>query len=158
MRFALPILFVCLLPVTAITAADAATFEPYGVALLQGTDKVSGHVEKITVPVGGDARFGNLYVGVRACRKTPPEDLPESVAFLPISDLKADAVKPGETKTWFSGWMFASNPSLAALEHPVYDIAVVDCQKPLNSDTPQPALPSVPASAATAPSSPAAKN
>jgi hypothetical protein len=27
----------------------------------------------------------------------------------------------------FSGWMFASTPGLSALEHPVYDIWVLDC-------------------------------
>lgn len=30
--------------------------------------------------------------------------------------------------TLFSGWMFASSPALNALEHPVYDIWVVDCK------------------------------
>ena len=27
----------------------------------------------------------------------------------------------------FSGWMFASSPALHAMEHPVYDVLVVDC-------------------------------
>lgn len=31
-------------------------------------------------------------------------------------------------KTLFSGWMFASSPALNALEHPVYDVWVVDCK------------------------------
>ena len=29
--------------------------------------------------------------------------------------------------TLFSGWMFASSPALSALEHPVYDVWVIDC-------------------------------
>jgi hypothetical protein len=28
----------------------------------------------------------------------------------------------------FSGWMFASSPALNALEHPVYDVWVIDCK------------------------------
>ena len=28
----------------------------------------------------------------------------------------------------FAGWMFASSPALSALEHPVYDVWVIDCQ------------------------------
>jgi hypothetical protein len=28
----------------------------------------------------------------------------------------------------FSGWMFASSPALSALEHPVYDVWVIDCK------------------------------
>ena len=27
----------------------------------------------------------------------------------------------------FSGWMFASSPAISAMEHPVYDVWVVDC-------------------------------
>ena len=27
----------------------------------------------------------------------------------------------------FSGWMFASSPALSALEHPIYDVWVIDC-------------------------------
>ncbi|MHA7873299.1 MAG: DUF2155 domain-containing protein, partial [Hyphococcus sp.] len=27
----------------------------------------------------------------------------------------------------FRGWMFASSPALNALEHPVYDVWVIDC-------------------------------
>ena len=135
--------------------AQAATFEPYGVAILQATDKVSGHAEKITVPVGQDTRFGNLFIGVRACRKTPPEELPESVAFLEISEIQPNQpVLPsgtGAAKTWFSGWMFASNPSLAALEHPVYDIAVVNCQKPLGSQVDDQSAVPVASPAANAP-------
>ena len=34
-------------------------------------------------------------------------------------------------QTVFSGWMFASSPALSALEHPVYDVWVVDCAEPL---------------------------
>ena len=29
--------------------------------------------------------------------------------------------------TRFSGWMFASSPALSAMEHPVYDLWVLDC-------------------------------
>ena len=28
----------------------------------------------------------------------------------------------------FTGWMFASSPALNALEHPVYDVWVLDCK------------------------------
>ena len=28
----------------------------------------------------------------------------------------------------FSGWMFASSPALSALEHPVYDVNLLDCK------------------------------
>ena len=42
-------------------------------------------------------------------------------------------MKPGEAAVGanriFSGWMFKSSPALSALEHPVYDVGVLDCKR-----------------------------
>ncbi len=95
-----------------------------GVAVLQGLNKVTARVSEIDVPVGGSARFGTLDITVRRCYKAPPEETPEAAAFLEIVDNK-----PGEPPvTLFVGWMFASSPALSALEHPVYDVWVLDCR------------------------------
>lgn len=100
--------------------ARAQTYEPYPVVLLGGMDKVTGNVSSFEVPVGKTYVFGSLEVTPRACRKTPPEEAPESASFLEIDDtVQLDRV--------FSGWMFASSPGVSALEYPVYDIWVVDC-------------------------------
>ncbi|MGH2930162.1 MAG: DUF2155 domain-containing protein, partial [Solirubrobacteraceae bacterium] len=73
-----------------------------------------------------------LEIVVRACRKTPPEEPPEAAACLEIHD-----IKPGEAPVEvFSGWMFASSPALSALEHPVYDVTVVDCINASSSSSP----------------------
>ena len=93
------------------------------VAVLQGLDKVTARISTIRAPIGLTVGFGSLEIVARACIKRPPEEPPESTAFLEIHD-----VKPGEAPVKiFSGWMFASSPALSALEHPVYDISVVDC-------------------------------
>lgn len=103
-------------------AAQAQTYDPYPVALLGGMDKVTGRVSTFTVPVGTVHGFGTLEVTPRACRKTPPEETPESAAFLVIDD-----TREGSAGRVFSGWMFASSPGVSALEHPVYDIWLLDC-------------------------------
>ena len=106
------------------TGVGAWAAEP--VAVLQGLDKVTARVSEITAPVGRLVRFGTLEITVRACHKTPPEEPPESAAFIEIRD-----AKPGEAGVeLFSGWMFASSPGLSAMEHPVYDIWVLDCRGP----------------------------
>ncbi len=93
------------------------------IAVLQGLDKVTARVSAIEAPLNRVVRFGTLEITVRACHKTPPEEPPESAAFLEIRD-----VKPGEQGIdLFVGWMFASSPALSALEHPVYDVWVLDC-------------------------------
>ncbi len=106
-------------------------------AVLQGLNKVTARVSPIEAPVDATVRFGTLEITVRACHKAPPEEPPESTVFLEIYD-----VKPGEQPVQlFSGWMFASSPALSALEHPVYDIWVRDCQT-----TAEPVLPDAPSS------------
>lgn len=109
-----------------LIAAGAARAET--VAVLQGLDKTTARVSKFDAPVGQAVRFGTLVITVRACIKHPPEEEPESAAFLQI-----DEVRPGErnsvvSQQVFSGWMFASSPALSALENPIYDIGVLDCK------------------------------
>jgi hypothetical protein len=105
--------------------------DPFPVAVLRTLDKVTARVATIEVPVGTATALGSLEVTVRACDKRPPEETPESAAFLEIVDTKPDE----PPQTLFSGWMFASSPALSALEHPVYDIWVVDCVNSATSDS-----------------------
>jgi hypothetical protein len=103
--------------------AGQASATPYRVAVLQGLNKVTARVSTIEAPVGSTIRFGTLEVIARHCDKRPPEETPESTAFMDIWE-----ARPGESAvSLFRGWMFASSPALSALEHPVYDIWVLDC-------------------------------
>jgi len=97
---------------------------PQNTVILQGLDKVTARVYTIRAPIGDLIRFGTLEIIARHCDKRPPEETPESTAFLDIWE-----VRPGEpTASVFRGWMFASSPALSALEHPVYDVWVLDCE------------------------------
>ena len=111
-----------------IAWAGPAASEPYRIAVLQGLDKVTARVSTFEAPIGRVVRLGTLEIIARTCDKRPPEEPPESAAFLDIWD-----AKPGEpTASVFRGWMFASSPALSAMEHAVYDVWVVDCR---NSST-----------------------
>ncbi len=92
-------------------------------AVLQGLDKVTARISTFDAPLGFPIRFGTLEITVRACHKTPPEEPPESAAFLEVAEVRPDEL----TAPLFQGWMFASSPALSALEHPVYDVWVIDC-------------------------------
>ena len=86
--------------------------------VLRGLDKVTARLTDLEIPIGGEARFGTLKIVARYCQKRPPEEPPETSAFLEI-----DEQRPGEAdRRLFTGWMFASSPALSALEHPVYDV------------------------------------
>jgi hypothetical protein len=106
----------------ALPAAAPAAAET--VAVLQGLDKITARISRVEAPVEMPVKFGTLTILVRACQKRPPEEPPESAAFLQIEEQR-----PGdaERRRLFSGWMFASSPALSAMEHPVYDIHVLDC-------------------------------
>nr|WP_298687703.1 DUF2155 domain-containing protein [uncultured Dongia sp.] len=101
--------------------------------VLRAMDKITARVSTITVPVGGTVTFGSLKITAKACDKHPPEETPEASAFLDVVE-----EKPGEApQPRFQGWMFASSPALSALEHPVYDLWVLDC----TDDTPAAEVP-----------------
>jgi hypothetical protein len=112
------------MPIAAVPTLALGDMTPEAVALLEGLDKITARVSKFEAPVGAPVQFGTLAIRVRDCEKSPPEDTPESAAFVEI-----DETRPGEVRNRvFSGWMFASSPALSALEHPVYDVTLLDCR------------------------------
>jgi hypothetical protein len=94
------------------------------IAVLQALDKVTGRIHVLNVPVDQPAQFVSLAIDVRSCRKSLPEDSPESAAFLEIEE----TTPKGEKRPVFSGWMFASSPAVSAMEHPMFDVWVVECR------------------------------
>ena len=122
------------LAVLALAGPAAAADLVFETAILQGLDKVTGRVMSIEAPVGATVHFGTLEIIVRTCRKRPPEEQPETAAFLDIWELRS-----GEpAASLFRGWMFASSPALSSLEHAVYDIWVVDCEEESNAKASSP--------------------
>jgi len=103
------------------------------VAELQGLDKVTARTQRFYAPVGDSTRFGTLEIAVGDCLVNVPEAPPESVAYLTIVDHK-----PGQAaEKLFAGWMFASTPSLSALDHGVYDVRVLACTMAQGSTPPK---------------------
>ena len=100
------------------------------VAVLQGLNKTTARISTFDAPVDHAVRFGSLEILARRCHKTPPEEPPESVAFLEVVDVRPDA----EAVAVFTGWMFASSPAISALEHPVYDVWVIDCKDSVTNE------------------------
>lgn len=127
----------------ALAAGGASALEPRTGVKLRALDKITGNSTDLTAKVGETLKFGRLSVTVRACFQAPPQDTPESAAFIEIHALGAAskretaAVKAGKPEKGpqpigpdgllFSGWMFASSPGLSALEHPTYDVWVISC-------------------------------
>tara|TARA_R110002072_G_scaffold3694_2_gene25912 strand:- start:1847 stop:2227 length:381 start_codon:yes stop_codon:yes gene_type:complete len=124
------LLLIALIGMFAALPAGAA---PMNKVILQGLDKVTARVSTLEARVGEVVRFGTLEIIARSCDKRPPEEPPESATYLDIWE-----IRPGEPAvSLFRGWMFASSPALNALEHPVYDIWVLDCAEPAGAAAPK---------------------
>lgn len=165
--------------------ASAANRRPVSV-IMRALNKITARYTDIEINMNEIARFGSLEIQPRFCDKRPPEEFPETTAFLEIFDLDyqerpesftsssadeapetdgyaVEEIKPievaepepdpleqildeapapvslvpapevlsgpqAEGTNIFRGWMFASSPALNALEHPVYDVWVIDCK------------------------------
>ena len=108
----------------ALPAAAVAAMLPGEQVVMQGLDKVTARVSTFEATIDELVSFGALRIVVRKCERTRPEEPPESSAFLDIYE-----ARPGELPAdLFHGWMFASSPALSALEHPVYDVWVLECK------------------------------
>ena len=160
----------CLLTAAAFagiagSTAQAATFDEEQTATLRALDKITGRSTDFEIKVGEPVIYGSLKISLDVCYQTPPEEPPESAAFLQIeaanairmqsmtvpslaSEVEEDPASTRrqgddaeEPKMLFSGWMFASSPGLSALEHPVYDVWVIRCTEPSPVSLSSPAAP-----------------
>jgi len=105
-----------------IQSANAA-MEDFDTVKLQALDKITARTSEFNAKVGSTIQYGTLFIKIQACRKAPPIEKPESTAFLQIwqNNIK------NEPEWVFSGWMFASSPALSPMDHPIYDVWVLDC-------------------------------
>ena len=125
----------------SIAGTAEASWNKEGEATLRALDKITGRSTDFNVKVGDPLVFGSLNVELKVCYQRPPDEPPESAAFLTVHSTQPvqvrtmdEAVSAEDVETvskdnprLFSGWMFASSPGLSALEHPVYDIWVIRC-------------------------------
>ena len=122
--------------VAALMAATAALSPPAraerienGVAVFAALDKVTARTSKFEVPLNETKQFGALKVTPRVCYSRPPTERPKTTSFVQVDEIQLD----GQEKRIFTGWMFAESPGLNAVEHPVFDVWLTDCKKPMGS-------------------------
>ncbi len=130
-------------------------------AVFAGLDKTTGRIINFDVAIDETVQFGTLQVTPRVCNTRPQTEAPQTTTFVEVDEqtakpdqkriqgagAKSDA-KP-EAKRIFSGWMFAASPGLHGVEHPVYDVWLVDCKggKETVAQEPAPAAVAIPADA-----------
>lgn len=105
-----------------ITHSQAANVET-NIARMQAMDKITGRVSEIDIPVNGSATFGSFSIVVRKCLTHTPEETPENIAFVDV----VDNYGTNKQINIFKGWMHSSSPALNAVEHPIYDVWLLNC-------------------------------
>lgn len=95
------------------------------IAVFTGLDKVTGRIINFDVYVDETVQFGALQVTPRVCYTRPPTEPEQTDAFVEVDEITLNR----QIRRIFTGWMFAASPGLHAVEHPVYDVWLVDCKQ-----------------------------
>jgi hypothetical protein len=106
--------------------AAAQDWRPQRVAVLQALDKVTARITLLRATLNQPERFGSLTIMVRSCFSRPPDEVADAAAWMEITDSRAAPEAPPA----FRGWMFAQAPGVNMLQHPVYDIRILECRAP----------------------------
>jgi len=166
-------------PILALVAAALAVATPvradpirHPTAVFAGLDKTTGRIISFDVNIDETVQFRTLMITPRVCNTRPQTETPQTTSFvevdeqMPKPDQRRDAsgnarpesksdAKP-VVRRIFSGWMFASSPGLHGVEHPVYDVWLMDCKGGREATAATDATPANPAAAtATSPATPA---
>ncbi len=92
-------------------------------AVFDGLDKITGRVTQFKVAVNETVQFGALQVTPKACYSRPPTETPQTDAFVDVDEVTLQ----GKIRRIFTGWMFKASPGLNAVEHPIYDVWLINC-------------------------------
>jgi len=90
-----------------------------------GLDKITAKTTKINIEIGETKKFGLLEIKAIKCGKTNSQNESGEVAYIQIKDLSDNQ---DEKVFVFNGWTFSSSPSLKPIDHPVYDIWLLNCE------------------------------
>ncbi len=129
--------------VLASPASAAPISNP--VAEFTGLDKITGRTITFDVMIDETVQFGALQVTPRVCHTRPPTEPAQTTAFVEVDEITL----ANKIQRLFTGWMFAASPGLHAVEHPVYDVWLVDCKVQMGQEpaapeaapAPEPELP-----------------
>lgn len=114
------------------TELTSPIFEPEGAAIaprrvvLRVLNKVTAQSQVITIKPNETVKIGQLQITAVTCQKSAENSQTDYAGLLDIAEL---STTPGQApRALLRGWMYASSPSVSALEHPIYDVTMVSCE------------------------------
>ena len=84
-------------------------------AVLRALDKISGRTTDIDAPAGVPVRYGSLIITAQYCYTVPPQEPPETTAFLQIDEAKPR--RAGETAVFWVDVCFNARAERARTSH-----------------------------------------
>ena len=91
---------------------------------LLGLDKITAKTTKINIKIGETKNFGLLQIKAIRCGRTNSASEKGEAAYIQVKDISDNQI---EKIFVFNGWTFSSSPSLRPIDHPVYDLWLVNC-------------------------------
>ncbi len=85
-------------------------------------DKISNKLIEKSIKVNESDSIETLNIKVYSCFTEPPDEVPENYVLIDVKDNFQD-----EEKSIYKGWMISSSPDVTPLEHPIYDLWLLDC-------------------------------
>lgn len=103
---------------------DTSHWNAFQKVRLRALDKITARTITFDLKVDEAVKFGDIFLKVRSCKRPPLIEKEESAAFVQVWEKRQSQ---NEAQWIFSGWMFASLPSLSTMEHPIYDVWLIEC-------------------------------
>lgn len=98
----------------------------YNSAIIQALDKSTATKSILKINIGSQKKFGNILIKLHRCWQAPLSQTPESKALIEVLEEVRQNYSVKQERI-FIGWMFASTPSISSLEHPIYDLTILEC-------------------------------
>ena len=130
-RLAMIALAATLAGAAAAPALAQAGRTPNPVAEFVGLDKITGQITSFDVYTDETVQFGALQITPRVCN-SPADGEGGMTTFVEVDEITLDR----DIRRLFSGWMFAEDPGLSAVDHAVYDVWLKGCKT--ESEVPPP--------------------
>ena len=86
-------------------------------------DKISNKLTEKSIKVNESDFLGTLNIRVYSCFTEPPNEIPEDYVLIDVKDNFQN-----KQESIYIGWMISSSPDVTPLEHPIYDLWLIDCK------------------------------
>ena len=131
MRTLLALLLLTVPAVGPAAAQAVRTANP--VAEFVGLDKITGQTTSFDVYIDETVQFGALQITPRACNTSAGAETQRTTTFVEVDEITLER----EMRRLFTGWMFADDPGLSAVDHAVYDVWLRGCKTQSEVPAPQ---------------------